>query len=48
VEAKVPSATVGTTLTIEPPIPVAVGNPAFIVLKLVRCLRDCHSSGHPG
>jgi hypothetical protein len=35
VEAKVPAATVGTTLTIEPPIPVSVGNPAFIVLKLV-------------
>lgn len=34
-EAKVPAATVGTTLTIEPPIPVSVGNPAFIVLKLV-------------
>ena len=33
-EAKVPAATVGTTLTIEPPIPVSVGNPAFIVLKL--------------
>jgi hypothetical protein len=26
---------VGTTLTIEPPIPVSVGNPAFIVLKLI-------------
>jgi hypothetical protein len=35
VEAKAPAATVGTTLTIEPPIPVSVGNPAFIVLKLV-------------
>ena len=35
VEAKVPAATVGTTLTIEPPIPVSVGNPAFIVLKLI-------------
>ena len=35
VEAKVRAATVGTTLTIEPPIPVSVGNPAFIVLKLV-------------
>src|SRR5688572_11915214 len=34
-EAKAPAATVGTTLTIEPPIPVSVGNPAFIVLKLV-------------
>jgi hypothetical protein len=34
-EAKVPAATVGTTLTIEPPIPVSVGNPAFIVLKLI-------------
>lgn len=35
VEAKPLAATVGTTLTIEPPIPVSVGNPAFIVLKLV-------------
>ena len=35
VAAKAPAATVGTTLTIEPPIPVSVGNPAFIVLKLV-------------
>jgi hypothetical protein len=33
--AKAPAATVGTTLTIEPPIPVSVGNPAFIVLKLI-------------
>ncbi|HEY9525572.1 MAG TPA: hypothetical protein VIR02_00740 [Anaerolineales bacterium] len=35
VEAKAPAATVGTTLTIEPPIPVSVGNPAFIVLQLI-------------
>lgn len=35
VAAKPPAATVGTTLTIEPPVPVSVGNPAFIVLKLV-------------
>lgn len=35
VAAKVPAATVGTTLTIEPPISVSVGNPAFIVLKLI-------------
>lgn len=35
VEAKAPAATVGTTLTIEPPIPVSVGNPAFIVLRLI-------------
>ena len=35
VEAKAPAATVGTTLTIEPPVPVSVGNPAFIVLKLI-------------
>src|SRR5215211_211503 len=35
VEAKAPAATVGTTLTIEAPIPVSVGNPAFITLKLV-------------
>ncbi|HJR79380.1 MAG TPA: hypothetical protein VJ821_04855 [Anaerolineales bacterium] len=35
VEAKARAATVGTTLTIEPPIPVSVGNPAFIVLKLI-------------
>src|SRR5215211_5205628 len=35
VEAKAPAATVGTTLTIEPPIPVSVGNPAFISLKLI-------------
>ena len=35
VEAKVPAATVGTTLTIEPPIPVSVGNSAFIVIKLI-------------
>jgi hypothetical protein len=34
-EAKAPAATVGTTLTIEPPIPVSVGNPSFIVLKLI-------------
>ena len=35
VEAKTRAATVGTTLTIEPPIPVSVGNPSFIVLKLI-------------
>jgi hypothetical protein len=35
VAAKAPAATVGTTLTIEPPTPVSVGNPAFIVLKLI-------------
>jgi len=35
VEAKAPAATIGTTLTIEPPIPVSVGNPAFIVLQLI-------------
>ena len=35
VGAKAPAATVGTTLTIEPPIPVSVGNPSFIVLKLI-------------
>jgi hypothetical protein len=34
-EAKVPAATVGTTLTIEPPVPVSVGNPAFIIVKLI-------------
>lgn len=34
-EAKPRAATVGTTLTIEPPTPVSVGNPAFIVLKLI-------------
>jgi hypothetical protein len=34
-EAKDRAATVGTTLTIEPPVPVSVGNPAFIVLKLI-------------
>src|SRR5215213_566736 len=35
VEAKAPAATVGTTLTIEPIAPASVGNPAFIVLKLI-------------
>ena len=35
VEAKAPAATVGTTLTIDPLAPVSVGNPAFIVLKLI-------------
>jgi hypothetical protein len=33
--AKTPAATVGTTLTIEPPISVSVGNPSFIVMKLI-------------
>jgi hypothetical protein len=35
VEAKAPAATVGTTLTIEPPISVSVGKPSFIVMKLI-------------
>ena len=35
VAAKAPAATVGTTLTIEPPISVSVGNPSFIVMKLI-------------
>lgn len=35
VEAKPLAATVGTTLTIEPLAPVSVGNPAFVVLKLI-------------
>ena len=35
VEAQPLEATVGTTLTIEPPIPVSLGNPAIIVLKLI-------------
>lgn len=34
-QAKPRAATVGTTLTIEPPAPVSVGNTAFIVLKLI-------------
>jgi hypothetical protein len=33
--AEAPAATVGTTLTIEPPLPVSVGHPSFIVLKLI-------------
>src|SRR5215216_2049583 len=35
VEAKGRLATVGTTLTIEPPTSVSVGNPSIIVLKLI-------------
>jgi hypothetical protein len=34
-EAKTPAATVGTTLTIDPPIPVSVGNPSFVIVKLI-------------